>query len=82
MKKSTKHQHPTVTNTLSYRKSHPNNRCSFGVPGVAGIVVFDKRLFADGKVPKTITIDCDLAAPVAKEPKATKADTPAATAAT
>ena len=50
-------------NTLLYRRDHPGDRASYGIAGVPGIVVFDKRLFANGKAPKTITLDCDLAAP-------------------
>jgi hypothetical protein len=60
---------PKTENTLTYRKSHPKDRCSYGVAGVAGIVVFDTRLFADGKPPKTITVSCNLTSPVSKEPK-------------
>jgi hypothetical protein len=70
---------PTATNnTLTYKRDHPNNRSSYGVPGVPGIVVIDKRLFANGQAPKTITVDCALALPVAKAP----AGTPMATKAT
>ena len=61
-------------NTLTYRKDHPNDRCSFGIPGVPGIVVFDNRLFAGGKPPKTIVVDCGLATPVAKEPTPAKGE--------
>ena len=64
--KATKQPTATSNNTLTYRKNHPGNRCSFGIPGVPGIVVFDKRLFADGKAPKSIVLDCDLAVPAAK----------------
>lgn len=49
--------------TLNYRKDHPKNRCSYGVPGVSGIVVFDKNLFAGGVPPATITVDVELALP-------------------
>ena len=60
-------QKPAATNKmLTYRKNHPNNRCSYGVEGVSGIVVFDMKLFAGGKPPKSITLDCDLVAPVTK----------------
>lgn len=52
-----------TANTLTYRKDHPKDRASYGIAGVPGIVVFDKRLFANGKAPKTITLDCDLATP-------------------
>jgi hypothetical protein len=60
------------SNTLTFRKNHPKDRCSYGIQGVHGIAVFDTRLFADGKPPKVITVSCNLVAPVAKEPKASK----------
>lgn len=67
---------PTPTNhTLTLRRTHPGNRVSYGVAGVPGLVVVDLKLFADGKPPATITVDCALAVPaesVAK-PKATAA---------
>ena len=71
-KKATKQN--ASNNTLTYRKDHPNDRCSFGIPGVPGIVVFDKRIFADGKPPKTIVLDCSLSIPVAKVAKPAKAE--------
>ena len=51
---------------LVYRRDHPGNRCSYGIGGNAGIVVFDKGLFAGGLEPgfvppPTITVSCDLA---------------------
>ncbi len=55
--------------TLTYRKAHPGNRVSYGVAGVAGIVVVDLKLFANGKPPATIVLDCALALPVAKPAK-------------
>lgn len=58
--------------TLHYRKDHPKNRCSYGVAGVAGIVVFDKNLFA-GEPPLTITLDVELAQPK-PDAKAAKAE--------
>ena len=62
---------PQATNhTLTYRRTHPGNRASYGIAGVAGIVVFDLKLFADGKPPATVVLDCALAQPVAKAPKA------------
>lgn len=48
---------------LIYRRDHPQNRSSYGIAGVAGIVVFDKGLFADGVPPASITLDCLLALP-------------------
>lgn len=58
--------------TLTYRRDHPGNRCSYGIMGVAGIVVFDKGLFGDGVAPAVITMDCELAQPKldAKQAKA------------
>lgn len=70
---------PTASNnTLTYKRDHPNNRCSYGIPGVPGIVVIDKRLFANGQAPATITVDCALALPVAKAPKVAPAAAPVA----
>jgi hypothetical protein len=48
--------------TLTFRTMHPKNRCSYGVAGNAGIVVFDLNLFAGSEVagftpPATITVD-------------------------
>jgi hypothetical protein len=53
----------TENKVLTYRRDHPGDRCSYGVAGVPGIVVFDKGLFADGVAPPTITLDCLLALP-------------------
>ena len=59
-----------VTAVLHYRRAHPGGgplgRCSYGVPGVPGIVVFDMGLFAGGVAPATITIDVALAEPKAR----------------
>lgn len=56
-----------VQHTLTYRRQHPGGgvlgRCSYGVAGVPGIVVFDMGLFAGGVAPATITLSCALAAP-------------------
>lgn len=53
--------------TLHYRRAHPGGgvlgRCSYGVPGVAGIVVFDVALFLPGAPPATITLNVALATP-------------------
>jgi len=51
----------TSNSTLTFRKTHPKNRCSYGVPGVPGIVVFDIGLFAGKKPPRSILLDCALA---------------------
>jgi len=59
------------TYTLHYRRQHPGGgplgRCSYGVPGVPGIVVFDMGLFAGGVAPATITVNVALAAPQARK---------------
>jgi hypothetical protein len=66
-----------ATATLVYRRQHPGGgalgRCSYGVPGVAGIVVFDMGLFAPallaangGLPPATITINVAMATPQAR----------------
>lgn len=56
---------------LHFRRNHPGGgplgRCSYGLPGVPGIVVFDLGLFPGGMAPKTITLDCALAEPVARK---------------
>jgi hypothetical protein len=63
----------TVSNhTLVFRRNHPQGRCSYGIAGVPGLVGFDLRMFADGKPPKSIVLDCALAVPVAKVPKVAK----------
>lgn len=59
------------TATLTFRRLHPGGgalgRCSYGVAGVPGIVVFDMGLFAGGVAPATITLNVALAAPVARK---------------
>lgn len=56
-----------TTGILHYRRSHPGGgplgRCSYGVPGVPGIVVFDVALFLPGAPPATLTLDVALATP-------------------
>ena len=54
---------PAINYTLVYRRDHPQNRSSYGIAGVPGIVVFDKSLFADGNPPSTIILDCAMAQP-------------------
>lgn len=72
----------TSTNrVLTYRRNHPQNRCSYGIAGVSGIVVFDLGLFANGAPPPTITVDVDLALPKAVPEKLDKAQSAAARAA-
>ena len=45
---------------ITFRRTHPGGgvlgRCSYGVAGVPGIVVFDVALFAGGVMPETITL--------------------------
>lgn len=59
------------TFTLQYRRQHPGGgpqgRCSYGVPGVPGIVVFDMGMFANGVAPATIVLNVELAQPVARK---------------
>jgi hypothetical protein len=62
-----------TNHTLVYRRDHPQNRCSYGISGVSGIVVFDKNFFPDGVPPATITVDCVLADPK-PDTKALKAE--------
>lgn len=61
----------TKSVTLSFRRNHPGGgplgRCSYGVAGVPGIVVFDLGLFPGGVAPATITLDCELAQPSARK---------------
>ncbi len=57
--------------TITFRRNHPGGgplgRVSYGVAGVPGIVVFDLGLFVGGVAPATITLDCELAAPVVRK---------------
>lgn len=57
--------------TLTYRRNHPGGgplgRCSYGLAGVPGIVVFDLGLFPGGVAPATITLDVALAMPTARK---------------
>lgn len=61
----------TTVQTLTFRRNHPGGgplgRCSYGVAGVPGIVVFDLGLFPGGIAPATITLDVPLATPVARK---------------
>lgn len=56
-----------VTGVLHYRRAHPGGgplgRCSYGIPGVPGIVVFDVALFLPGAPPATIAVNVALATP-------------------
>ena len=55
--------------TVTYRRDHPGGgalgRCSYGIPGVSGIIVFDKSLFIDGVQPQSITMSCEFVQPKA-----------------
>jgi hypothetical protein len=57
-----------------YRRDHPGGgvlgRCSYGIPGVSGIIVFDMALFVDGIAPPTITMDCSFVQPKADNKQA------------
>jgi len=71
--------------TLTFRTMHPKNRCSYGVAGNAGIVVFDLNLFAGSDQPgfappAIITVDAVLK-PVRSVMKVDKAEAAAARAA-
>lgn len=67
---------------LHYRREHPGNRCSYGIAGNAGIVVFDKGLFqgsdqAGFQAPAVITLDCEMV-PIKQDNKTAKAEAAAA----
>lgn len=57
----------TPATTLHYRRAHPGGgalgRCSYGIPGVPGIVVFDLGMFIGGIAPATITLPFAMATP-------------------
>jgi hypothetical protein len=64
MTKATEVEQPTEQSpnfTLTFRRTHPKNRCSYGVAGVPGLAVFDVSLFAGKKPPKAIVLDVALA---------------------
>lgn len=71
-----------MNSTLTFRRNHPGGgplgRVSYGIAGVAGIVVFDLNLFPGGVAPLIITLDCPLAE---AKPAKVKAEAPAAPAA-
>lgn len=75
----------TVNFVLTFRRTHPKDRASYGVDGNSGIVVFDQNLMnggdsADFKWPATITLDAALV-PVKADSKTSKAEIQAAKAA-
>lgn len=73
--------------TLTYRRNHPGNRCSYGVDGNPGIMVVDRGLFAGtvpttgqndlGGMPAVIVLDAELV-PVKLDNKTSKAEAAAA----
>lgn len=70
---------------LNYRRDHPKNRCSYGIAGNPGIVVFDIGLFAGSDqpgfvAPASITLSCEMV-PVKADTKTAKAEEQAAKAA-
>lgn len=66
---------PSANYALAFRRNHPGNRCSYGIAGNSGIVVFDRGLVAGtvpttsesdlGGMPASITMDCELVQPKA-----------------
>lgn len=60
-----------ASTTLHFRRMHPGGgplgRCSYGIPGVPGIVVFDVGLFANGVPPQTIELPFEMAKPQARK---------------
>lgn len=63
--------------TIQYRRDHPGDRCSYGIAGNAGIIVFDKGLFKDGIAPAEIGLTCEMVQPKADN-KTAKAEAAAA----
>lgn len=65
----------TTTTTLFFRRMHPGGgplgRCSYGIPGVPGIVVFDVGMFLGGICPATIVLPLAMAAPAPRKTVAT-----------
>lgn len=67
---------PQPNHTVTFRRTHPGGgvkgRCSYGIQGVSGIIVFDVALFEGGVMPETITMDCTFVQPQpdAKQQKA------------
>lgn len=80
---------PAENFLLVFRRNHPGNRCSYGIEGNSGIVVFDRGLIAGtvpttsqtdlGGMPPSITLDCVLV-PVKVDNKTAKAEAAAAAA--
>jgi hypothetical protein len=60
-----------MAKTITFRRNHPGGgplgRCSYGIAGVPGIVVFDLGLFPGGIAPATIELNVELSTPVARK---------------
>lgn len=60
-----------VQAVMQFRRLHPGGgplgRCSYGFPGVPGIVVFDVALFANGVPPATIVVNFAAAQPQSRK---------------
>ena len=63
--------------TLTYRREHPKNRCSYGIDGVSGIVVVDRNMLADPTYTGPLVLNVPLASPKL-DGKAAKAEAQAA----
>lgn len=79
---------PTENRVLIFKRNHPQNRCSYGIPGVPGIVVIQRDLFAGttpvaptgsdlGGMPAILTVDA-LLVQSRQDNKAAKAEAVAA----
>jgi hypothetical protein len=65
--------------TLTFKRNHPQDRASYGIAGNAGIVVFQRSLFAGAYapasnddlagLPRVITLDSVMVSPQAKASK-------------
>lgn len=69
---------PQSNFVLTYRREHPGARCSYGIAGNPGIVVFDEGLFAGFgqpgfQAPATITLSCEMV-PIKVDNKTAKAE--------
>lgn len=77
-----------MNQVLTFRRNHPGNRCSYGIAGNSGIVVFDRGLVAGtvpttsnedlGGMPATINVDVELVEPKADNGKQAKDEARAA----
>lgn len=81
---------PAANYVLTFKRNHPQDRCSYGIAGNPGIVVFQRGLIKGalpftsntdlGGLPATITLSCELVQPKADN-KTAKAEAAAAKAA-